>query len=149
VEWRRGEITVAVLGQLDNPVDIDGWAVLRDALDIVETTSEYQDELQERFEEFLDSFTSEAYDTLEAADDDYEVDLPLTELTELEELATRWGVPSPELGSLYRDMAEIQDRRDESEEEQRRRDRRRQNQPTLWDAVESVPHGGASIFDHL
>lgn len=163
--WRRTEINVAVLGQLGNPVDADDWSLLRDALDVIEVTSEYLEELKEQFEEFLDGPISDAYDVIDEAREDNDIDLPLDELAELDELADRWEVSS-DIDYLIDELREIQDGRDEAKAEKSRLERiqpvlfetteaeetsrmRKQNQPTLFDATETQPKRGDSIFDHL
>ena len=146
--WRRTEINVAVLGQLDDPDDTDEWSLLRDALDLVETTEEYREDLKERFAEFLERSTMDAYDIIEEAAEDNDVDIPLDDLSELDDLADRWGVSSTDIDYVVDELREIQTRRDEVEAEERRQ-KRTQNQPTLFETTETEPGRGGSIFDHL
>ena len=147
-QWRRTENNFAVLGQLDNPDDTDGWSLLRDALDLVETTPKYREEIKEQFEEFLDGSITAAYDAIDEANEGYNVDLPLDELMQLDDLADRWGIPSSDIDYLAEEIREIQDRRDAADAEQGRRERS-QNQPTLMEATEAEPRRGDAIFDHL
>lgn len=162
--WRRTEINLAVMGQLDNPDDTGGWSLLRDALDLIETTPEYLEDLKEQFKEFLEDSILQAYDTIDEANEGCDVDLPIDELNELDALADRWDVSSLDIDDVVDELKEIQDRRDEAEAEERRQKRNQnqptlfetteaeesnQNQPTLFEATEAEPKQGDSIFDHL
>jgi hypothetical protein len=125
---RRTDIRVAVLSKLDDPDDVDGWSVLRDALDLVETTPEYREELVGRLNEFLESAIVDVKDVLDEArigDDDAE--LPIGELAELSDLAERWGIVT-EIDDLIEQTYEIEERR---EAERRERDALA-NHPTLF-----------------
>lgn len=137
-----------MLGQLDNPDDIGGWSLLGEALDLVETTPEYREELKERFEEFAEGPIADAHDAIDEANGGYDVDLPLDELVELAELADHWGIMSSEIDDLIDEIRDIEDRRDTADAEQRRRERT-QNQPTLMEATEAEPQRSDAIFDHL
>lgn len=148
-QWRRTEINVKVLADLDHPDDADGWSLLRDVLDIVETTQEYRDELEEQLEEFLDNTIYDFYDLIDQAEDDDDIDLhdPLDELTKLDELADRWGVTA-DASDLIDQISAIEERRDAAAAEQRR-PQRDQNQLTLMEFTEAAPKPSATIFDHL
>lgn len=148
-QWRRTEINVKVLAELDHPNDIDGWSLLRDALDFVETTQEYRGDLEEQLEEFLYIAIDEFRDLIDQAEDDEDIDLdvPLDELTILDELADRWGVTAY-ASDLIHDIGEIRESRDAAAAEQRRRDRIN-NQPTLMETSEAAPQPGATIFNQL
>jgi hypothetical protein len=146
--WRRTEINVAVLGQLDDPDDTDEWSLLREALDFIETTEKYREDLKERFAEFLERSTMDAYDIIEEATEANDVDIPLDDLSELDDLADRWGVSSTDIDYVVEELREIQTRRDEVEAEERRQ-KRIQNQPTLFETTETEPSRDGSIFDHL
>lgn len=149
-EWwsRRAEIQDAVLGQLDDPEDIGDWSLLRDALDLIETMSEYEEELKGRFEGFLDDWIADASNIAEEASDDDEVDLPLDELNELEALADRWEVYAIGLSGLIEGFEEIADERD-AIVSQRARQERNINQPTLFEASDIGTKPDGSIFDRL
>lgn len=148
-QWRRTEINVKVLAELDHPNDAEGWSLLRDTLDLVETTQEYRDDLEERLEEFLDNAIDEFRDLIYQAEDDEDIDLdiPLDGLRILDELADRWGVTADASDLIY-EIGEIQESRDAAAEERRRRDRS-QDQPTLMDTSETASQPGATIFDQL
>lgn len=145
--WRRVEINVAVLGQLDNPGDVEEWSQLRDALDLVETTPEYREDLQGRFEEFLEASIEEASEAIDEANDGQDIDLPLAELVELEDLANRWAVLS-DIDELIEELEEIKERRDIADADQRRMERTLY-QPTLMEANETETQRGTAIFDEL
>ena len=146
--WRRTEVDHAVLGQLDNPDDTEGWSLLRDVLDLVDTTPEYREDLKEQFEAFAENLIMEAFDAIDEANEGEDVDLPFDELRELDDVADRWGLPYPDIEDLLDEIDNIQDRRAEAEAEQRRRERT-QNQPTLFEPAEAAPQQNDSIFDHL
>jgi hypothetical protein len=105
---RRTQVDVAVLRLLDEPDDVESWSFLRDVLDVVQTTPEYYEDLEKRFERFLEEVLDEARDMLE----DEENDLSRADLSldELEELAYRWGV----LASEINEIAEQVDARQEN-----------------------------------
>lgn len=148
-QWQRTGINVKVLADLDHPDDADRWSLLRDVLDIVETTQEYRDELEEQFEEFLDNTIYDFYDLIDQAEDDDDIDLhdPLDELTKLDELADRWGVTTDASDLIYQ-ISVIEERRDAVAAEQRR-PQHDQNQLTLMEFTEATPKPSATIFDHL
>lgn len=148
-QWRRTEINVKALAELDHPDDADGWSLLRDALDLVETTQEHRGELEEQLEEFLDDTIYEFRDLADEAEDDEDIDLhvALDELRILDELADRWGVAT-DASDLINEIEEIQERRETAAAEQRRHNRN-VNQPTLFEASEAAPRQSPTIFDQL
>lgn len=149
-EWRsrRTEIKVAVLSKLDDAQDTYDWSLLRDALDLIGTTREYEEELKERFVGFLDDWIADASDAAEEARDDDQVDLPTDELDELESLAARWEVHSIDLSDLAEEFEEIAHRRGKIVM-QRASVERNANQPTLFESIDTGTKLDGSIFDHL
>jgi hypothetical protein len=148
-QWRRTEINVKVLGELDNPGGAEDWSLLRDALDLVEATQEYREELEERLTEFLYNATYDFHDVIDQAEEDEDIDLddPLYELTILDELSDRWRVSS-DASNLIDEIRQIEEKRDATAADQKRRSHR-QNQPTLMESAEAAPRSIATIFDQL
>jgi hypothetical protein len=146
--WRRTQINVTILHQLDDPDGIDQWVLLRDVLDLVEVTKEYEEDLNEKFENFLEETFGNAEDILNEAKTDIDVDLPIDELNELEDLANRWGSGTYNIGELICEFETIRDARADSMAEKRQLDRTA-NQPTLFESLEAEPKNDTSIFDHL
>ena len=106
---RRTEVDVAVLRLLDNPDDIASWSLLRDVLDVVQTTPEYHEDLETRFEQFLEEALDQARDALEDEDDDLSAaDL---DLDELDELASRWGASTSDIDEIAEQIEARQDNR--------------------------------------
>jgi hypothetical protein len=149
-QWksRRTEIRHAILKRLDRPGDIGGWSLLRDALDLIGTTPEYEEKLRGEFKIFLDEWFEEAFSVAEEASDDDSIDLPTDDLADYEELAHRWGVDSSDFADLDTEFERIAEMRDaaEDEEEDQERDR---NQLTLFESADNEPEPSSSIFDHL
>lgn len=98
---------MAVLRLLDNPEDIASWSLLRDVLDVVQTTPEYYKDLEIRFEQFLEEILDQARDALEDEDDDLSAtDL---DLDELDELASRWDASTSDIDDIAEQIKARQD----------------------------------------
>ena len=86
---RRTDVEVAILRVWDAPDDADGWSVLRDILDVVPTTPEYESELSQQFDAFVTERIEDIQVRLEGDNrDGDEAEM----LEELSELADRWNV---------------------------------------------------------
>jgi Restriction endonuclease len=148
-QWRRTEINVKVLAELDHPDDAHEWSLLRDALDLVETTEVYREDLEERLEQFLYDATEYFRGLIDDAEDREDIDIsyPLDELTRLDGLSDRWSMHS-DAADLIEDIGEIQAKRDAKAADQRRRNRS-QNQPAVMNNAEAAPRPSSTIFDQL
>jgi hypothetical protein len=62
---RRTEIDLAVLRRLEDADDLDSWSLLRDALDIINTTPEYLEDMTSRFQEFAEDLIQRAEEALD------------------------------------------------------------------------------------
>jgi DNA polymerase III delta prime subunit len=145
--WRRTQINVTILRQLDDPDGIDGWSNLRDALDLIEVVPEYERELTRKFENFFEEVVANAEDIAEDARRGEDVDLPIDELNQLEDLANQWGAYSLSVSDLIEEFERIQEELDENSTKGKKPDRSI-NQPTLFE-VDEIGHEDGSIFDHL
>ena len=110
---RRTEIDLAVLRRLEDADDLDSWSLLRDALDIIDTTPEYLEDMSSRFQEFAEDLVQQAEQALDDTKDDPDADLPdeVEELDELEDLAWRWETPVHGISEITDQVRDLEDQR--------------------------------------
>ncbi|MEV6868827.1 restriction endonuclease [Streptosporangium subroseum] len=91
VSWRsnRTEIEFIALRELGQPQDWASWKTLRDVLDIVPTTAEYQGDMTDLFERFVED---ELDNLRQGFVDDYWEGSEIYLIEELEYQANRWGL---------------------------------------------------------
>ncbi|HKS99062.1 MAG TPA: hypothetical protein VJT31_05970, partial [Rugosimonospora sp.] len=142
---RRTDVEVATLRMLDEPVDADGWDYLREVLNIVPTTGEYEEDLTSKLEAFLEAQVDEARDEIE--DGDLGMDKEDL-LDELERIANSWDVSADIDG--VRDL--LIERREAAEPEEKPEPQRE----SLFDYIvvsadqaEKPATADGSIFDRL
>jgi hypothetical protein len=146
VTWRsrRTDIEVAIFRFLEDPEDLDDWRLLRDILDIIPTTPEYEDDLGRAFEGFVDERLAEIKERLlDENIDGNDADA----LRDLEELADRWDV-STDVADLV-EQAEEMERAISSKLLEYARDD--PNQPMLFDDLsfaDAGAHSDAAWLDH-
>jgi broad-specificity NMP kinase len=137
---RRTEIDVVALRLLGDPDDLSSWSLLRDVVDVVDTTPEYQAEMVARFEEFAEEFVSRGEEILEGDEDDFDSDL-LSELDQLEVIAERWGTSELEISEIAERLRDLEGQYDP------RPIKERHSLTTASETPERTTNG--SIFDLL
>jgi DNA polymerase III delta prime subunit len=88
--WRpiRTNIELAILKLVDEPYTVEGWALLRDVIDEISASGEYEDDLRRQFEIFADDELDQIREAIAVDEDRSQED----SLEELRDLADRWSV---------------------------------------------------------